>query len=164
MIKIPATATDDPKDPKTKFSSIVDPIQIENLIIACNKKHFRQAEFTPLACSHITSSLGFSGTKPMAQELLDGNADLPHLTPDQFGQEILHKCKRRLPETKSDIHFDVFKDAFKTWKVGTSTSPSNRHLSHQHVLFQPHGIPADQPEKSKLPTGHENQSGTPYTA
>ena len=31
MIKIPANPIDDPKNPKTKVSSIVNPIQIENL-------------------------------------------------------------------------------------------------------------------------------------
>ena len=164
MIKIPVTATDDPKDPKTKFSSIVDPVQIENLIIERNKKHFRQAEFTPLATPHITQSLGFSGTLPIAQDLLKGTADVPTLTPDRFGGEILKKCERRLPETPSDIHFDVFKSAYKSWRVGTSTSPSNRHLSHQHALFQPHGIPPDKPEKSSRPRNHATQSGQLYTA
>ena len=147
MIKIPTDPTADPKNPTTKFSSVVDPVQIENLIIAHNKKHFRQAEVTPLAAPNVTASLGFSGTLPTAQTLLDGTATLPTLTENRFGQAILKQCQRQLPEIKSDIHFDTFKSAYKNWKVSTSTSPSNRHLSHQHALFQPHGIPLDKPEK-----------------
>jgi hypothetical protein len=43
----------------------------------------------------------------------------------------------------AEINLEEFKSAYKSWRVGTSTSPSGRHLSHQHVLFQPHGIDPD---------------------
>jgi hypothetical protein len=49
-------------------------------------------------------------------------------------------CQRTNPEMPFEISLEEFKQSYKTWQVGTSTSPSGRHLSHQHVLFQPHRI------------------------
>jgi hypothetical protein len=56
-------------------------------------------------------------------------------------------CQHTNPEMHPNISLDKCKQAFKTWQVGTSTSPLGRYLSHQHALFQPHGIdPCINPE------------------
>ena len=140
MIKIPMSPDDDPKEPGTIFKSIVDPMEVEAHILLRNKKHFSQARDTPLAAPDILEALSFSGTTSISDQLIKGNFDPSSLTPDRFAQSILNQCRRTRPEMSSDISLEEFKISYKKWKVGTSTSPSGRHLSHQHALFQPHGI------------------------
>jgi hypothetical protein len=84
--------------------------------------------------------LGFGGTRSVADRLLQGTIAVETITDDPFGQAILIQCKRVNPVLPAGISIDEFKSSYKTWRVGTSTSPSGRHLSHQHALFQPHGI------------------------
>ena len=146
MIKVPTEPTADPRAPETKFKSIVDPIEVEKHILERNRTHFGQAKPTPLASQLITDMIGFSGTMSIADGLLKGTVDVSTLTKDKYGQAILRGCKRINPEMTETITLEEFKSSYKKWRVGTSTSPSGRHLSHQHALFQPHGI---HPSKDK---------------
>jgi hypothetical protein len=139
-IKVPADPLNDPKDPQTIFKFIVDPIEIERHILQRNQIHFSQARHTPLASSAVLALLGFGGTRSVADQLLQGTVAVETITDDPFGQAILIQCKRVNPVLPAGISIDKFKSSYKTWRVGTSTSPSGRHLSHQHALFQPHGI------------------------
>jgi hypothetical protein len=140
MIKVPVDPEADPKAPTTLFKSIVDPTEVEQHILQRNKTHFGQARDTPPAHPTITDLLGFSGTSSIADQLLKGTIDPSTITNDKFGKAILGMCQRTNPEMPFEISLEEFKQPYKTWRVGTSTSPSGRHLSHQHVLFQPHGI------------------------
>ena len=150
MIKIPSDPASDPKDPATKFQTIVDPLEVEKQILNRNRIHFSQAKDTPLANQRITDMIGFSGTMSVADSLLKGTYDVRRLTDNIQGQAILGSCRRVHPEMPETITIDEFKMSYKKWRVGTSTSPSGRHLSHQHVLFQPHGI-----DPSKEESEHE---------
>jgi hypothetical protein len=140
MIKVPVDPSADPKDSSTLFKSIVDPIEIEQQILQRNKTHFSQARCTPMATSSITDLLGFSGTTSTADLLLKGTINVHDVTTDVYGRDILRFCKHHTTPIPASISLEEFKDSFKKWRVGTSTSPSGRHLSHQHTLFQPHGI------------------------
>ena len=140
MIKVPVDPTADPKDPNTTFQAIVDPVEVERHILERNRIHFRQAKDTPLANSLISDMIGFSGTSSVADRLLKGTIDVRALTDDRCARGILRSCKRHNPELPPEISLEEFKSSYKKWRVGTSTSPSGRHLSHQHALFQPHGI------------------------
>jgi exonuclease III len=139
-IKIPEDPTADPKASSTVFKTVVDPIEIERHILQRNKLHFSQARYTPLATSAVSELLGFGGTRSVADRLLKGTVAVEVITDDPFGQAILAQCKRVNPVVPAGITIEEFKSSYKMWRVGTSTSPSGRHLSHQHVLFQPHGI------------------------
>ncbi len=147
MIKVPVDPSADPKAPGTEFRSIVDPSEVEQHILERNRLHFSQAKDTPLATKRITDLLSYSGTTSIADQLLKGDYDPAVLTNNRFAQSILGACKRTHPELCAEITIEEFKASYKTWRVGTSTSPSGRHLSHQHALFQPHGIdPSTHPE------------------
>jgi hypothetical protein len=76
----------------------------------------------------------------VADRLLQGTVAVETITDDPFGQAFLVQCKRVNPVLLAGISINEFKASYNTWQVGTSTSPSRRHLSHQHALFQPHGI------------------------
>jgi hypothetical protein len=93
-----------------------------------------------LAQDKLTTVLGFSGTSSVANQLLMGSIDTRSLIQDVHESTILRMCQRTNPEMHPEISLDEFKQAFKTWQVVPSTSPSGRHLSHQHALFQPYGI------------------------
>ena len=140
MIKVPISPEDDPKAAGTLFKSVVEPVEVEHHILLRNKKHFSQARETPFAVPAVLDALSFSGTSSIADQLIKGTMDTTILTPDRFAQSILNQCHRSRPEMHYDITLEEFKASYKKWRVGTSTSPSGRHLSHQHALFQPHGI------------------------
>ena len=140
MIKVPVDPLADPKAADTVFQSIVEPNEVEQRILQRNRVHFSQAKDTPLAHQNITDLIGFSGTSSIADQLLRGTIDVSNITADKFGRSILTHCRRTNPALSPDISLEEFQSAYKKWHVGTSTSPSGRHLSHQHALFQPHGI------------------------
>ena len=142
-IKVPAIPSDDPKHPDTIFRTVVDPTEIEKLILARNQTHFGQARDTPFASPEISQMLGFGGTSSVADLLLSGQANINAITTNKYGQALLRFCKRHQPELTPEITLEEFKSSYKKWRVGTSTSPSGRHLSHQHALLQPHGIDPD---------------------
>jgi exonuclease III len=140
MIKVPLIPTADPKAKDTVFRSVVDPLEVERFILERNRKHFSQARDTPLATATITNLIGFGGTTSVADKLLKGTETIRTITTNPSGRAILEQCRRINPVQPAGISLEEFKDSFRKWRVGTSTSPSGRHLSHQHTLFQPHGI------------------------
>ena len=149
-IRVPCDRTANPKDPATAFRSVVDPFEMETLLLERNKKNFSQAKDTPLASPEISEALGWGGGTTAAEGLLSTNIDVTSLTKNYQAQRILGSCKRVNSELTSDISLEAFQEGYRNWKVGTSTSPSGRHLSHLHALFQPHRTPADSDDKSKL--------------
>jgi exonuclease III len=150
MIKVPTDPAADPKHPDTTFRTIVDPVEMESALLTRNKKHFSQAKDTPLASDAISTSLGWGANTPTSQSILDGTADIASLTDNPQAAWILQYCKRQLQEQGHEITFDEFQQCYLNWNVGTSTSPSGRHLSHHHALFQPHSLPGDTALDTKL--------------
>jgi hypothetical protein len=138
-----------PKKPETIFRSVVDPIEMEQILLRRNKKHFSQARDTPLAAPIVMDTLGWGSQTAQAEALLAGKFDPSVLTPNPLAQRILSLCKRSVPEIPPEIPIDKFKSFYSTWRVTTSTSPSGRHLSRQHLLFQPHSIVDDTDSESE---------------
>ena len=164
MIKIPIDPKDDPKDPRTKFQSIADPAEVEKLILERNRLHFSQAKETPLANQAISDMIGFSGTSSIADRLLKGTINVTTLTDNIFGQSILAKCRRTHPEMHPEISLDEFKMSYKKWRVGTSTSPSGRHLSHQHTLRYSSLMASTQKQKQQTMTVQNKPARTAGTS
>jgi hypothetical protein len=52
MVKIPDPETDNPKT-ATNWTTITDPLLVEQKILARNQRHFGQASTTPLATAEI---------------------------------------------------------------------------------------------------------------
>jgi hypothetical protein len=82
MIKVTRHPEDDPKNPGTAFRTVVDPSEMESLLISRNQKHFSQAKHTPLASPHISESVGWGAQLSTADSILDGSHNLPALTPN----------------------------------------------------------------------------------
>lgn len=113
MIKVPVDPTSDPKAPNTEFRSVVDPIEVEQLILQRNSNHFSQAKETPLASQRISDMLGFSGSTSVADQLLKGNVNVSAITNDKYGRAILSHCRRTNPEMHPEISIDEFKTSYK---------------------------------------------------
>ena len=145
MLKVPRDPTADPKAPNTEFRTVVDPVEMETLLLARNMKHFRQAEDTPLASPSLSSALGWGAQTDTAEALLSASTDSALLSSDTYAAEILAKCRRLNPEASPHITLDQLQQFYLKWRVSTSTAPSGRHLSHYHLLFHPHGISDDDP-------------------
>ena len=150
MLKIPQDSKADPKDPTTVFRSVVDPQEMEDLLVARNRAHFKQASGTPLADPKVSQALGWGGDSLTAESLLKGELDTSEVTADRYAQAILAECRRLNDEIDPTITLEQFQQAYLKWRVGTSTSPSGRHLSHLHALFQPVGQANDPPERSQF--------------
>ena len=99
-----------------------------------------------MASPSIADSLGRGGQTNVSDGLLDGPVDPSDITTDGFARDILRHCKRIIDEADPAITLDDFKYSYLHWNVNTTTSPSGRHLSHLHALFQPVSLPEDTPD------------------
>jgi hypothetical protein len=105
MIKVPRNPDDDPKNPNTEFRTVVDPAEMESLLISRNQKHFSQAKETPLAATSISELLSWGAQLPAADSILDGTQDLPSLTPDSCAQLIFQAMQTNQPRiTYNNFH------------------------------------------------------------
>ena len=149
-IRVPKDMGADPKDPATEFRTVVDPSEMEDLLLTRNRNHFKQAQGTPLASDRVSATFGWGGDSSAADRLLRGEFDTLEVTADQYAQAILNECRRLNDEIDPTITLEEFQKAYLKWRVGTSTSPSGRHLSHLHALFQPVGTEHDSPEQRQF--------------
>ena len=66
-----------------EWHAITDGPTIKRLILARNKKHFSQAQETPLATNEIINLFGPGGDTEYAEQILNGTADLERATDDE---------------------------------------------------------------------------------
>jgi len=154
MVKIPDPEHANPKT-ATKWTTITDPLLVEQKILARNQRHFGQAATTPLATAEIQRLLSFGGTSSISDQLLYNKLDPKHITPDYFGQQLLAKCSTDTTELCPDISFDDMKQRYRCWPERTSTSPSGRHLSHYHALLKPDGLLPDDEEFEEVDSARQ---------
>ena len=75
------------------YMTITDTKTIEHLLFARNKRHFRQAGFTPLVNHATCHHIGFGADTTIAEAILDETVDLPGLTSDKWSQLFLKQCR-----------------------------------------------------------------------
>jgi hypothetical protein len=71
-----------------EYLVIPDGPTIEKLILQRNIRHFRQAEFTPLATNEVIEEIGFGADTNRAEQLLEGD-DLTDITDDEWSRYLL---------------------------------------------------------------------------
>jgi hypothetical protein len=120
-----------------EYMAITDGPTIERLILHRNIRHFRQAEFTPLASPEVIKKIGFGADTDRAEKLLGGKDDPSDITDDEWSKYLLTSMKRHSKELKITITAEKMMNKYRRWKERTSTSPSGRHLGHFHALFRP---------------------------
>jgi hypothetical protein len=117
--------------------AITDRPTIENLILQRNIRHFRQAEFAPLAKPEVIRKIGFGADINRADQILEGIDDPSDITDDEWSKYLLTSMKRHSKEIEIEITAEKMMKKYKRWKERTSTSLSRRHLGHFHALFRP---------------------------
>jgi hypothetical protein len=119
-----------------EYLVITDGPTIEQLILQRNIRHFRQAEFTPLATNEVIEEMGFGADTNRAERLLERD-DPTDITDDEWSRYLLTSMRRHSKELEIEITTKKMMNKYKRWKERTSTSPSGRHLGHFHALFRP---------------------------
>jgi hypothetical protein len=120
-----------------EYMAITDGPTIERLILHRNIRHFRQAEFTPLASPEAIRKIGFGADTDRAENILEGKDDPSDITDDEWSRHLLTSMKRHSKELQITITAEKMMSKYRRWKERTSTSPSGRHLGHFHALFRP---------------------------
>jgi hypothetical protein len=120
-----------------RWSTLSYPQTIEEALIQRNIKHFGQAQYSPFASDPLATELGYEGTNGASMNVLNGKLPSSYLQCDETTQLIIDKLSTRptsltVPDTLS---FDAFKNALRSWKEKTTTSPSGRHLGHYKCLL-----------------------------
>jgi hypothetical protein len=115
-----------------EYMAITDVPTIEKLILQRNIRHFRQAEFTPLAKPEVIRKIGFGADTNRADQILEGtddpSDDSSDITDDGCSKYLLTSMKRHSKEIEIEITAEKMMNKYKRWKERTSTSPSGRHL------------------------------------
>ena len=116
-----------------------------------NITQYKQANATPFGSNDHGHHLGFHGTSPPAQQLLQGtyNYRLNELTPASLA--YLHHLQ--YPKTFNaqqlvniTISNDEVCQGFINWRETTSTSPSGHHLSHyRSIIFNHDATDSNEP-------------------
>ena len=86
-----------------KYHTITDPPLIEQEILRRNKRHFRQAENTPLAGKDVSDKIGFGTTTQTANEILEKTASLDEITDDPTSKRLLKEFKTSKPELEIEV-------------------------------------------------------------
>ena len=118
-----------------QYHTITDPPIIEVEILRQNKRHFQQAENTPLAGTEVSDKIGFGTTTQLANEVLEGTANLYEITDDPTSKRLLEEFITSQPELEIEVTKEKMMDRYKLWNERTATSLSGRHLGHFHALF-----------------------------
>ena len=147
-----------PTDIEGEYESIFDPERITQLLIERNRKHFGQAQGTPLTCEPITELMGWDATGEAADAILDGTFDIDSIDTTEAMKAILRGVRRdkyNAPPIAEQITTQDFIKGFKKWDERTSTSPSGRHLSHYKALLAYDKRPPKDDEGNQPPSDGE---------
>ena len=121
------------------WTTLYDPIEIQDAIISRNEKHFQQAQQTQFGNGALSQLLGFEGLTAAADDIVDGSFVEKHeeIIKDHIDevQELavamaMPKAIRECGKMKTEISKMELKEGMKKWKESTTTSPSGRHLGH----------------------------------
>ena len=127
------TQAEEERQPTT-WTTIVDPDEVERVLLRRNQDHYHQAAATPFGKPPLSTKLGVTGTSPFCKSVLDGTVDYTEFTSE--AQEFLLQLKRdpNLPTISSTVSLDDFRQGIIKWRKDTSTSPSGLHLGHLKAL------------------------------
>ena len=122
--------------PDNTIEVVSEPSDMYSKIIERDRRHYNQAEGTPCTKQPIKEWLGDSGTTPICDSWLQGQAPptVPHAAAET--QALLDNLRCATPPTPIDsrVTVDDYKEFFGKWDETTSTS-QDRHLGHWKTLI-----------------------------
>jgi hypothetical protein len=120
--------------PSQIWRTVTDTKEIEQLLLACNKRHLQQSDIEEdrVHDPNIQRLLPNHGTD-LLQEVLDGAISIDNATDEVVAAWIRSlqqtEAEKALPPITGSISKEEFKSAFKAVSEHTSTSPSGLHYS-----------------------------------
>ena len=97
-----------------QYHTITDLPTIEAEILRRNKRHFCQAENTPLAGTEVSDKIDFGATTHFGNEILAGIANLDEITDDPTSQRLLVEFKTSQPELEIEVTKEKMMDRYKS--------------------------------------------------
>jgi hypothetical protein len=110
-----------------EYLVITDGPTIERLILQRNIRHFRQAEFTPLATPKVIGEIGYGVDTKGAEQFLEGN-DPTDITDDKWARYLLTSMRRHSQEMKIEITAEKMMNKYKRWKERTKVLPHQEDI------------------------------------
>ena len=133
---------DDPKqcaNNPSLWRTVRAPQEIQDLLMARNRKHFGQAHGTPLTHPDLIAEVRYDGTGVTADMILEGEYEAEDL--DEASRLFLRHMQRRTDTVlPAEITKEEFLEKIKNWPEKTTTSPSGIHLGHYQVLRKRHNL------------------------
>ena len=88
------------------YHTITDPPLIEKEILRRNKRHFREAENTPLAGTAVINKIGFGANTKTVNDVLEGTSNIDAITNDPTSKRLLENFQT----SKLELEIEVIKD------------------------------------------------------
>jgi len=108
------------------WTAVTDQDEIVRLLLPRNQPHFNQAKGTPFTIAPLSTLLGWSGTTPIAHQVLEGSIDPRMLTSDEVAQAILTLLKaHQHVEIQHEIQPKERRLAFRKWREGPRPPPQD---------------------------------------
>ena len=136
-------------DTEEEWEKITVPREIERLLLHRNQHHFGQAEGTPFTKHPLQADVGYKGDGIAADMILRGNIEYASI-PTATSLLIRHLHKRTSATLDGQITKTDILKKLKSWKEGTTTSPSGIHLGHYHCMWRPPSADPTDPENQIL--------------
>ena len=118
----------------TEWKRVTGKSRVEALLNAWNKKHFNQAQSSPLATEDWQNNLD---NQEYQNKILDGSQDF-HDIPTEIKEWLSHMKYHENIEpnkVKFDVSYESFTKYVKKIKEKTTSSPSGRHYGHYKSLL-----------------------------
>jgi exonuclease III len=138
-------------DDDLSWRTVRVPAEIETMLLDRNRRHFGQAQGTPLTCPPISMEVQYNGEGIQAETILEGNYDTTSLEAPT-ALFINHLQRKSLHTLGNDITTKEVIGKLQTWPEKTTTSPSGIHLGHYHAMWRPTGLTGGpfKPEEQKI--------------
>jgi hypothetical protein len=122
-------------DPKkaTEWKTVDLPEEIVYYLLTRNRLHFGQAQGTPCTTPSFTRSINWQASTDTSELILHGDFNDDELS-DLQALLYQHCQSPHLDALSQYITEEEYISKFKSWKEGTSTSPSGLHLGHYKAL------------------------------
>ena len=132
-----------PNDSSVKWKNVIDPTEIETLIVERNIKHLSQAEGLMSTTKTMKIIIGSDKYTLDVDAILSSNFTPSSnlLTPphERYFQNLQRKNNIQPKGAPNTINIDDVNEGFEKWEEKTSTSPSNRHIGHYKSLLARNG-------------------------
>jgi hypothetical protein len=132
---------DDPNNTAATWSTIVEALDLFDVLTTDGQNHFRQAANTPFVTGPLANKLGPFADNEHSDAILQGTFDATSLTNVPEVRAIIKGMQypdptNPTPPIPTNITVEQFAGAMKHTRESTSSSPSGRHYGHYRTLLR----------------------------